>query len=317
MNQPEPNPIEVRPFASFRESVEAVLNVLHHHFGFRLWMFTRVENDDWIVLAAHDQGYGVRHGTVLRWSDSFCSRMVLGLGPPVATRAQDVPAYADAPINKDLTIGAYIGVPMYSTDGSLFGTLCAIDPHPHHDLLYQEFSLIKLQAQLLSTILHNDLEMQTQVRRCERAEVESQIDILTGVFNRRGWEKLLAVEEIRCQQFGHPAGVVLIDLDHLKQINDSQGHDAGDRLLKATAASIQQVVRAKDIVARLGGDEFGVLLLEIDANNLEAVVQRLQERLIQVGISASVGWAMRSPSEGLTEAVNAADKSMYLQKKSR
>ena len=71
-------------FQTFQEASEAVLNHLHEILGFDLWMVTRTEGEDWIVLQAADQGYGVSKGDVFRWTDSFCSRMVEGLGP--ATR---------------------------------------------------------------------------------------------------------------------------------------------------------------------------------------------------------------------------------------
>ncbi len=98
------------------------------------------------------------------------------------------------------------------------------------------------------------------------ADSLSQLDVLTGLFNRRGWEKLLALEKLRCQQFGHAAGVVILDLGYFKDGNHTHGHAAGDRLLQTAATSIQQSLRAENIVAHLGGDEFGILLVEIEAS---------------------------------------------------
>jgi len=95
-------------------------------------MVTRTKGDDWIVLHAEDHGYGVENDAVFKRADSFCSQMVQGLGPSMASDSDLMPAYASAPIGKQVKIGAYVGVPLSDADGSLFGTLCAIDPDSLH-----------------------------------------------------------------------------------------------------------------------------------------------------------------------------------------
>ena len=116
------------PLHDFESAGRAVLAFLHRRLGFGLWMITRTEGEDWIVLQVEDHGYGISPGTVFRWADSFCSEMVQNNGPKVAPNSDIVPAYAAAPIGQQVPIKAYIGVPLSNADGSLFGTLCAIDP---------------------------------------------------------------------------------------------------------------------------------------------------------------------------------------------
>ena len=72
------------PYTDFESASRAVLAFLHDRLGFDLWMVTRTEGDDWIVLQSEDHGYGVKDGTVFRWADSFFSQMVLGRGPCIA-----------------------------------------------------------------------------------------------------------------------------------------------------------------------------------------------------------------------------------------
>ena len=117
-------------FKNFHDAGQAVLHFLRQKFGFDLWMITRVEGNDWIVLQAEDHGYDVKPGRVFNWADSFCSHMVQGHAPRIAPRSEDVPLYASAPIAQQVNIKAYIGQPLVKEDGSLFGTLCAIDPEP-------------------------------------------------------------------------------------------------------------------------------------------------------------------------------------------
>ena len=307
----------VYAFSNFQEAVQAVLVALHDRVGFQLWMFTRVEGDDWIVLEACDRGYGVKTGDVFCWSDSFCSRMVRGLGPTMAPQSHCVPAYVEAPIGRQVAIEAYIGFPIYHRDGKLFGTLCAIDPAPQSDTILQEAPFIELQTRLLSTILYYELKAQEIARRYERAEAEATLDSLTGAYNRRGWDRLLVAEEARCQHFGHSAGVIAIDLDNLKAVNDSQGHAAGDRLLQAAAHCLTNNLRSQDILARIGGDEFAVLAIEATGEMTQEICARLQQQMEKNGLSASMGWAARSPQSTLFQAAIEADLQMYRQKNLR
>ena len=92
--------------SAFSRIAQDALRQLHARMGFGLWMLTRAEGEDWIVLAAEDHGYNLEPRSVFRWSDSFCSRMVQGLGPRIAPDAVKIPEYASAPIGKYTKIGA-------------------------------------------------------------------------------------------------------------------------------------------------------------------------------------------------------------------
>ena len=190
-------------FTNFEGAAQSALAFLHRRLGLRLWMVTRVQGDDWIVLNAEDHGYDVKDGTVFRWADSFCSRMVRGEGPRIAPRSDDIPAYVEAPIGRQVKIAAYIGVPMIGVDGSLFGTLCAIDPEAQPMLRDGELELVEMVAGLLGTLLRTEMQFAEEIRRAERAQVEALSDPLSGLFNRRGWSQLLAREEERCRRHGN------------------------------------------------------------------------------------------------------------------
>src|SRR5262245_23424035 len=132
------------PFPRFDEASRAVLGFLHERLGFGLWIITRVEGNDWIVLSSEDHGYDVASGDVFQWSDSFCARMVEGQGPTFAPDSDEVPAYYAAPVRRQRPIRSYVGVPLTRFDGSLFGTLCAIDPAPKPETLATEIGLVHL-----------------------------------------------------------------------------------------------------------------------------------------------------------------------------
>ena len=302
-------------FPDIESAARAVLAFLHRRMGFDLWMVTRVEGDDWIVLQSEDHGYGVEAGTVFRWADSFCSQMVKGDGPRIAPRSDDIPAYAAAAIGRQVQIKAYVGLPLLHADGSVFGTLCAIDPKAQPRSIVGEKDLVELLGGLLSTILQNELHAAQEARRAEKLHAEALTDELTQTFNRRGWERLMATEEERCRRYGHPAAVLIIDLNELKKVNDTHGHAAGDALIARAAAALRAAARSLDVVARLGGDEFGILCAECDRAGAEALEERLRVALAEAGVDASLGRAMREPGAGLAAASRIADARMYEEKR--
>ena len=308
------NPVIPEVVQGFTQSASAVLEFLSQRIPFELWMVTRTEGEDWIVLSSIDHGDNVVEGSVFKWSDSFCSRMVAGRGPRIAPRSNEVAAYREAPINDILPIGAYIGVPIQREDGSSFGTLCAIDPKSQPDSILAELPLVELLATLLESILECELRIDSERRRAERAEAESMIDELTGLGNRRAWERTIDAEEARCARYGDPASVLIVDLDNLKQENDEHGHAAGDLILKAAALAIQAVERDGDFSARIGGDEFGLLAVHANALDAEMLRTRIVAGLTASRVKASVGVSTRHPSEGLRRAIKQADARMYAEK---
>ena len=309
--------LDTLSFRNFESAGRAVLALLHRRLGFDLWMITRTVGDDWIVLQCEDHGYGVEPGTVFRWADSFCSEMVKGNGPRIAPRSEAVSAYAAAPIGRQVKIGAYIGLPLARPDGSLFGTLCAIHPYPQPESIVKEQELVELLGAMLSTILQAELHVAEEACRSEKIQAEALTDELTGLYNRRGWDRLLASEEQRCRRYGHSAVVLMIDLDKLKVVNDTQGHAAGDALIVRAGSALRKSIRSHDIVARLGGDEFGILAVECDRTGGEALLKRVRLALDEANVKASVGLAMRDPSVGLPGAAAVADALMYEEKRSR
>jgi diguanylate cyclase (GGDEF)-like protein len=150
-----------------------------------------------------------------------------------------------------------------------------------------------------------------------RAEREAMLDALTGCLNRRGWTEALRAEEQRCSRHGLDAAVVVVDLDGLKAVNDTEGHAAGDRCLIGCGDALRAAVRTEDSVARLGGDEFAVLAVQTTQRAPEAVVTHVQRALDAADVNASLGWALRSRHAGLAGAVTQADRRMLARKGAR
>lgn len=150
-----------------------------------------------------------------------------------------------------------------------------------------------------------------------KAKEEGKTDMLTGLLNRRGWDACMQHWEARCQQENLNACVVAIDLDGLKHVNDTQGHDKGDELLRRAGTALRTAARREDYLARLGGDEFAYLAVGCEPEHAEVVLKRLTGALAHAKVMASLGYAMRDLAGSLDAAYKEADQSMYAQKRAR
>ena len=295
----------------FAGASREVLSFLHQRIGMDLWMVSRADNEDWVVLTAEDHGYGVKQGDVFRWADTFCSRMVRGEGPRIAPRAVDVPAYAELPFTRQLPVGAYVGVPLVDGEGQLFGTLCGLNPQPMPAAIVEEQPMVEVLADMLSGLLSAELSTTALTREAETARSEALTDPLTGLANVRGWETALAAEEERCRRYGATACVVAIELDGLKAPGVSwAARDAYDAVLVRAAQALRQTVRKPDTLARLDDDRFVVLGVECTTAEAMALLRRLEHGVQGAELSAALGMAMRNRSSGLFDTFERAIDAM-------
>jgi diguanylate cyclase (GGDEF)-like protein len=162
--------------------------------------------------------------------------------------------------------------------------------------------------------------------RTRSRELESQAntDPLTGLGNLRNLQSELAQMLEMQKRYGHPFGLLLMDIDGLKRVNDSQGHQAGDRLLMQVAMALQRSIRSVDVAARLGGDEFCVLAPEQGSAAAVLLAERLATAVAEevsvpadppVGLSIGV---VSCPEHGddAEALIDAADRAMYRAKAS-
>jgi len=150
-------------------------------------------------------------------------------------------------------------------------------------------------------------------------------DPLTGVYNRHALGEILEAEVRRARRYEHPIGVLMIDVNRFKEVNDRFGHAVGDRVLCGVARALRQSVRDSDVVVRFGGDEFLVLLIETDGET-DIVRERIRSELSLNGqmsftdefpITLAIGTAHWDPATGepIERVLNQADLAMYDQKR--
>lgn len=125
----------------------------------------------------------------------------------------------------------------------------------------------------------------------KRVEALAREDALTGVLSRRELEARMGIEFSRCRRHGRPCALIILDIDLFKQVNDTQGHAAGDEMLRALGALLSRELRADDVVGRFGGDEFVVVMPEIGEAQALLVAQRIGRHARDRGISLSIGGA--------------------------
>jgi diguanylate cyclase (GGDEF)-like protein len=159
--------------------------------------------------------------------------------------------------------------------------------------------------------------------RLRELEARAELDPLTEVFNRRGFERELKRVMAYVERYGGSAALVYLDLDGFKPVNDGYGHAAGDVVLRAIACALRRHVRASDTVARLGGDEFAVLLWNLSeraaVNKAESLEQAIAAEAVPIGqasvsVGASAGVTMLAHGDTLTDVLARADAAMYARK---
>jgi len=153
-------------------------------------------------------------------------------------------------------------------------------------------------------------------RRAREAERVALSDPLTGLPNRLALSHRLAIEWERSRRYGRPLGVIALDLDDLKHVNDRHGHAAGDRLLCDAADILSRRSRRSDAVARLGGDEFVILVSETRGREMAAFADAVRSGLRTGGVSASVGYAeLQAGDTDPSDLLARADADMYREKR--
>ncbi|MCS7241796.1 diguanylate cyclase [Candidatus Caldatribacterium sp.] len=191
-------------------------------------------------------------------------------------------------------------------------------------LTRKERRLYTLFARKVEEILSFVQRFREREQRIQELEHLSITDDLTGLYNRRGFLILAEHALLQAKREGKETGILFIDLDNLKWINDQFGHGEGDRALQEFSRILRKVFRRSDILARIGGDEFVVFLKGVKDADLEKILSRLDALVEEWNASASrsyrlsfsAGWAFSlQGAQNVEELLSSADAKMYLEKR--
>ncbi len=304
-------PVGLQPARAFDTACGMVVDYLMAAVPLGMWAVTRVVHGKQIVLEVRSEDYPVTAGVEFPFDMSLCKPMASGQAPQIAPDVAAIATYDVLAKALPLPIGAYVGIPIVLPDGGLFGTVCGFATTPQDDSLLDLPPLLGLLSSLLSAVLDADSSVTAAARALERTLIEAETDALTGLVNRRGWDRFLQEEEDRFKRFADPACIVVMDLDRLKYVNDTFGHHEGDRYIQRAAAAMAATVRQGDVLARLGGDEFGVVMIGASPDRAGKLIDRMSAALKESGVSGSFGAAPYTVVAGFPGAWQDADEAMY------
>jgi len=199
---------------------------------------------------------------------------------------------------------------------------CTSDDEVGYVLRLMNSNAIRHIPILEDGLLIDMISIRELTKAYEILQVEANIDPLTELSNRRPFLKTMASEFERARRMGHPFSIAMIDLDHFKQVNDTYGHDAGDKVLQAISDILILEFRSIDLIGRLGGEEFAVVFPETNIEGAQIACDRMR-RVIErtavaidddqeIYVTASVGIAGitdQTPCE--TSVLKNADKVLY------
>ena len=256
----------------------------------------------------------------------------------VADIAKDARFGGNSLVTQEPNVRFYAGIPLVTSNGEALGTICVMDTKPREITQEQlhilkvlanevmgQFELRRSIATLEKSVLKQEEyidQLQEYQRELERvrAEFESQslTDPLTGVSNRRAFDIRFEEEFLRAKRYKASCSLIMIDIDHFKQYNDTFGHAAGDEALKVVAALLKADVRIHDTVARYGGEEFAIILPNTDIKgamvmgerfrrSIQRAVWKHKQLTISVGV-ASLHEGTQKPADLLKESDDALYK---------
>jgi diguanylate cyclase (GGDEF)-like protein len=173
--------------------------------------------------------------------------------------------------------------------------------------LDESFQALALLTAEIHRLRHEELSHEIEERkRLEAALNDLAIaDPLTGLYNRRHFFNLAEMQLEQATRYERTLSVMVLDIDHFKQINDTYGHAVGDRVIKHLAGNIEPTIRRADVTARFGGDEFVILMPETDSSQAVHLAERLQHQVAEKTISA------KQSSFHLTLSIGVASSSAH------
>jgi diguanylate cyclase len=270
-----------RTEATLARTARAALEHLRRHSGIGTWLFTRINDHEQIVIASVDPQFSIVANSVL----------------PV-----------DLSTDRHLHTLAKTTVPVILPSGRRYGALVGLSREFPAPMQTHVESMIQLLANTLGALAGAEGALTAAMRRSERDF--AALDALTATCTRQAWEAQLSRDDERCNANAEPAWLFLISLDDLHDVNERQGHAAGDELLQEFGVVLTSVVDDDHFCARITGLQFGVLAVDINAAEAMALETKLRQTLSGAGIAAWIGMGRRLPGVGLGAALDAAEASI-------
>ena len=198
--------------------------------------------------------------------------------------------------------------------------------HVQSELLGHISRVVDANRKLENDLTQSRYQLESQAQELDRSRKEARTDPLCKIGNRKAFSEHLNYRASRFSSQGHNFGLMIIDVDHFKRINDTFGHSAGDKVLVSIGSALQQCVRQKDFVARLGGDEFAIILDDLTEENAREIGDSIRTEVelynFHVGdeqgsttvVTLSMGLAIAVKGDSKTSLFERADQALYKSK---
>jgi diguanylate cyclase (GGDEF)-like protein len=211
---------------------------------------------------------------------------------------------------------SFLAVPMRRQDGSVFGMVSA-QSYQLKAYTQEDLELLELLATHASVALDN-------TRLFGELQRLAIIDDLTGIYNRRHFFQVAHLEFERARRYNRALSIIMLDIDHFKEVNDQFGHLVGDQVLRVVTERCSQIIRETDVLGRYGGEEFILLVPETGLEGVKQLAERLRVAISEtpieargktVQVTASIGLAgLTLDCIDLDQLVSMADEALYLAK---
>ncbi len=188
-------------------------------------------------------------------------------------------------------------------------------------LLHQVSAVLEANSRLEDDLVYTRLQMREQAIEIDKERQASRTDCLSGVANRKGFAEKMALMVAEAKHENHPLALVLVDVDHFKWINDTHGHQAGDRVVAQVGKFFHDNLTEDDFVSRYGGDEFALLIPQRSLSDAVAICERIRVEITrvnfgtnagqEVAVTFSIGVALLEEDEPAEDLFERADKALY------
>lgn len=188
-------------------------------------------------------------------------------------------------------------------------------------ILYTNGQSGSCERELLNYCLTHLRKRIREARKWHKLQLDNRIDSLSGLNNRRCFDEIILKESERSERYSHPTSLIMLDLDHFKEVNDNFGHQTGDMVLKNLGKVLLDEVRLSDTPCRYGGEEFAVILPETRLNEARRIAERIRKTIarqelftlnnsVRFNVTASIGVASTEQNDTL-DLVECADQALY------
>ncbi|MEI8283323.1 MAG: hypothetical protein WCG75_13020, partial [Armatimonadota bacterium] len=278
---------------TFDNFCTAALDSLHKRLPFALWMVTRTEGTDWIIVKALDEHYGVSDGDTFNWTHSFCCRMVAGDGPNFAPNSKNIPAYEQAPIGKSLTIESYMGYGLETLPGHMFGTLCAISPQPVDQNWNQHQTFVLEIKRLIEKSYRHEYDSTNHNRQVALLEKYSDIDSSIIIWTGKKWDQLVEKMEKESSNFHSDMSILKVSLSPA---------ESTDHNVALVSLTLKMILGENCHVIRRAAGLISAIVPNCSATQLDAHIATFKHCSAASNIHCSVAFATRSQNYGLDHA---------------